>query len=83
MYINITLAHAASKTKQQWRDHLVHLNVQEAEYHLTGLPGDIYPDFVMMAKSCGVPGSRIFRPEELRAAIRYCFSDTAMIHVSI
>ena len=54
-----------------WHVHPIHVDVQEAEYHLTGLPGDIYPDFVMMAKSCGVPGSRIFRPEELRAAIRY------------
>ncbi|KAK9835817.1 hypothetical protein WJX74_008609 [Apatococcus lobatus] len=61
----------------QWEDRFykanrahTYLGRREAEYHLTGLPGDIYPDFVMMAKSCGVPGSRIFKPEDLRAAIR-------------
>jgi acetolactate synthase I/II/III large subunit len=45
-----------------------------AEYHTTGEVGDIYPDFVMMAQSCGVPGERVFKPEELRPAIQRMLS---------
>lgn len=45
--------------------------VQQGEYHKSGLISDIYPDFVMMAQSFGVPGKRILRPEELRPAIKY------------
>jgi acetolactate synthase I/II/III large subunit len=31
---------------------------------------DIYPDFVMMARSFGVPSARVIKKAELRAAIR-------------
>lgn len=41
-----------------------------AEYHETGEVADIYPDFVKMAEAFGVPGERVFKPEELRPAIR-------------
>ena len=30
----------------------------------------MYPDFVMMAKSCGVPGRRVIKPADLRPAIQ-------------
>nr|AFK80029.1 acetohydroxyacid synthase [Lobosphaera incisa] len=40
------------------------------EYHTTLDESHIFPDFVMMAKSCGVPGRRVIKPEELRGAIR-------------
>ena len=43
---------------------------QESEYHTSKLESDVYPDFVMMAKSCGVPGRRVVRPADLRAAVR-------------
>ena len=46
------------------------LPVQGSEYHETKEVKDIYPDFVMMAKSFGLPGKRVFTPEELRPAIR-------------
>jgi acetolactate synthase I/II/III large subunit len=36
---------------------------------VTGEPTDIYPDFVKMADSFGVPGERVFLPAELRPAI--------------
>jgi acetolactate synthase I/II/III large subunit len=41
-----------------------------AEYHMSGEEKDIFPDFVKMADSCGVPGERVFKPEELRPAIQ-------------
>lgn len=44
--------------------------VQGSEYHSSQLEGDIYPDFVMMAKSFGVASKRIMRPAELKPAIR-------------
>lgn len=44
--------------------------MQGSEYHTSNLEGDIYPDFVMMAKSFGVPSKRIMRPSELQPAIR-------------
>ena len=44
--------------------------MQGSEYHETKEVKDIYPDFVMMAKSFGLPGKRVFTPEELRPAIR-------------
>jgi thiamine pyrophosphate-dependent acetolactate synthase large subunit-like protein len=43
---------------------------QEGDYQKSGLMEDIYPDFVMMANSFGVPAKRVTKPEELRPAIR-------------
>jgi acetolactate synthase-1/2/3 large subunit len=37
---------------------------------VTGDLSHIYPDFVMMANSFGVPAKRVVKPEELRGAIR-------------
>lgn len=37
---------------------------------MTGDLAHIYPDFVMMAASFGVPARRVVAPGELRAAIR-------------
>lgn len=44
--------------------------LQEAEYQVTKSIEDIYPDFVKMAESFGVPARRITHPNELRSAIR-------------
>ena len=41
-----------------------------AEWHTTGEVSDIYPDFVAMAKSFGMKGERVFKPQELRPAMR-------------
>jgi acetolactate synthase I/II/III large subunit len=41
-----------------------------AEYHQTGNAEDIFPDFVKMADAFGVKAERVFKPEELRPAIR-------------
>ena len=43
---------------------------QGSEYHQSKEEIDIYPDFVMMAKSFGVPSKRIMRPAELKPAIQ-------------
>jgi acetolactate synthase-1/2/3 large subunit len=37
---------------------------------VTGDEADIYPDFVTMAKSFGVPGQRVISKSKLREAIR-------------
>eukprot|EP00891_Asterochloris_glomerata_P005096 jgi/Astpho2/5096/fgenesh1_pm.00073_%23_2_t len=61
----------------QWEDRFykanrahTYLGRRGSEYHETKEVKDIYPDFVMMAKSFGLPGKRVFTPEELRPAIR-------------
>lgn len=36
-----------------------YLGKRESEWHVTGDEADIYPDFVTMAKSFGVPGQRV------------------------
>jgi acetolactate synthase-1/2/3 large subunit len=61
----------------QWEDRFykanrahTYLGKREAEFHVTKDPRDIFPDFVMMAASMGVPGRRVFTPAELRGAIR-------------
>ena len=50
------------------------MRARAAEYHLTGEATDIYPDFVKMAESFGVPSERVFRPEELRPAVQRMLS---------
>ena len=45
--------------------------VQEGEYHKSNDIKDIYPDFVMMAQSFGIPSKRVIQKEDLRAAVRY------------
>ncbi|KXZ46147.1 hypothetical protein GPECTOR_46g216 [Gonium pectorale] len=47
-----------------------YLGKRESEWHTTGNEEDIYPNFVAMAKSFGVPSQRVIRKEDLRAAIR-------------
>jgi len=61
----------------QWEDRFygknrahTYLGKQEAEWHLTKDVKDIYPDFVAMAHSYGIPAKRIFHPDELRPAVR-------------
>ena len=61
----------------QWEDRFykanrahTYLGRKESEWHTSKDPKDIFPDFVKMAESFGVPGRRVFRPEELRPAIR-------------
>ncbi|KAK9799788.1 hypothetical protein WJX73_007892 [Symbiochloris irregularis] len=61
----------------QWEDRFykanrahTYLGRRGSEYHTSNVEGDIYPDFVMMAKSFGVTSKRIMRPSELRPAIR-------------
>jgi acetolactate synthase-1/2/3 large subunit len=61
----------------QWEDRFykanrahTYLGRREAEWHTTQELKDIYPDFVMMAQSFGVPAKRVVKPQELRAAIR-------------
>lgn len=61
----------------QWEDRFykanrahTYLGKRDAAYHDTGELSDIYPDFVMMAESFGIPAGRISTPEELRPAIR-------------
>ena len=43
---------------------------QESEYQETKDVKDIFPDFITMAKSFGIPARRIFHPSDLRPAIR-------------
>ncbi len=50
--------------------------MQEGDYQKSGLMSDIYPDFVMMAQSFGVPAKRVTKPEELRPAIKYVSSSS-------
>ena len=47
-----------------------YLGLREKEFHVTGDLKDIFPDFVMMAASFGIPAKRVTKPQELRAAIR-------------
>jgi hypothetical protein len=47
-----------------------YLGRRENEWHVTGDLAHIYPDFVMMAASFGVPARRVIAPSELRGAIR-------------
>lgn len=61
----------------QWEDRFykanrahTYLGHREGDYQKSKLLEDIYPDFVMLAKSFGVPSKRVTRPEELRPAIR-------------
>ncbi|BDA51064.1 Acetolactate synthase 1, chloroplastic [Coccomyxa sp. Obi] len=61
----------------QWEDRFykanrahTYLGLRESEYHATGDLKDIYPDFVMMAASFGIPGKRVVKPEDLRPAIQ-------------
>lgn len=44
---------------------------QESEYQVTKKEEDIYPNFVKMADSFGIPARRVIDPSELRGAIRY------------
>lgn len=44
-----------------------YLGRREAEWHETGDEKDIYPDFIMMAKSFGVPAKRVIKKSDLRA----------------
>jgi acetolactate synthase-1/2/3 large subunit len=61
----------------QWEDRFykanrahTYLGHREGDYQKSGLMSDIYPDFVMMAQSFGVPAKRVTKPEELRPAIK-------------
>ncbi|KAK9804191.1 hypothetical protein WJX72_000196 [[Myrmecia] bisecta] len=61
----------------QWEDRFykanrahTYLGNKDNEYHVTLDEKHIYPDFVMMAQSFGVPAKRVIRPEDLRGAIR-------------
>jgi acetolactate synthase-1/2/3 large subunit len=61
----------------QWEDRFykanrahTYLGNREGDYQKSGLVKDIYPDFVMMAQSFGVPAKRVMKPEELRPAIQ-------------
>ncbi|KIY92194.1 acetolactate synthase I/II/III largesubunit [Monoraphidium neglectum] len=61
----------------QWEDRFykanrahTYLGKREAEWHDTKDEADIYPNFVLMAQSFGVPAERVIRVEDLRAAIR-------------
>ncbi|EFJ51706.1 hypothetical protein VOLCADRAFT_73117 [Volvox carteri f. nagariensis] len=61
----------------QWEDRFykanrahTYLGKREAEWHATGDEEDIYPNFVGMARSFGVPSMRVIRKEDLRGAIR-------------
>lgn len=61
----------------QWEDRFykanrahTYLGKRESEWHESKNPKDIYPDFVKMAESFGVPARRVFKPEEVRPAIR-------------
>ncbi|KAK9840745.1 hypothetical protein WJX81_001848 [Elliptochloris bilobata] len=61
----------------QWEDRFykanrahTYLGRRENEWHVTGDLAHIYPDFVMMAASFGVPARRVVAPGELRGAIR-------------
>lgn len=56
-------------TRQANRAH-TYLGRRENEWHVTGDLAHIYPDFVMMAASFGVPARRVIAPSELRGAIR-------------
>jgi acetolactate synthase-1/2/3 large subunit len=47
-----------------------YLGKREAEWHETQDEKDIYPDFITMAKSFGVPAKRVIKKTELRAAMR-------------
>jgi acetolactate synthase-1/2/3 large subunit len=47
------------------------LGKREAEWHETQNEADIYPDFITMAKSFGVPARRVIKKSELRAGM--CF----------
>eukprot|EP00877_Chromochloris_zofingiensis_P001540 jgi/Chrzof1/11387/Cz05g34270.t1 len=61
----------------QWEDRFykanrahTYLGKREAEWHETRDEADIYPNFVTMAQSFGVPAKRVIKKSELRAAIR-------------
>lgn len=61
----------------QWEDRFyksnrahTYLGKREVEFHETGNEADIYPDFVMMSKSFGVPAKRVLRKDDVRGAIR-------------
>uniref|UniRef100_A0A1D2AGP4 Acetolactate synthase n=1 Tax=Auxenochlorella protothecoides TaxID=3075 RepID=A0A1D2AGP4_AUXPR len=61
----------------QWEDRFykanrahTYLGRKEAEYHVTKDLGDIYPDFVTLAKAFNIPARRVIDPKELRSAIR-------------
>ncbi len=47
-----------------------YLGKRESEWHQSGDEEDIYPNFVGMARSFGVPAARVIKKEELRQAIR-------------
>ena len=61
----------------QWEDRFykanrahTYLGKKEAEWHVSKDIKDIFPNFVMMAESMGVPARRVMHPSELRGAIR-------------
>lgn len=61
----------------QWEDRFyegnrghTYLGKKDRAFHDTGSEGDIYPDFVKMAESFGVPAARVMDVKELRRAIR-------------
>lgn len=61
----------------QWEDRFykanrahTYLGKKDVEWHITHDQKDIFPDFVTMANSFGIPAKRITHPDELRPAIR-------------
>ena len=61
----------------QWEDRFykanrahTYLGSPDAAYHETGDLGDVYPDFVGVARAFGVPAARVVHPRDLRAAVR-------------
>lgn len=61
----------------QWEDRFykanrahTYLGKRGSEYHTSNQEVDIYPDFRMMGQAFGIPSKRIFKPDELRPAIR-------------
>eukprot|EP00889_Picochlorum_renovo_P004055 jgi/Picre1/31085/NNA_006440.t1 len=61
----------------QWEDRFykanrahTYLGKKDVEWHITQDQKDIFPDFVTMANSFGIPAKRITHPDELRPAIR-------------
>lgn len=55
-----------------WQANRAHtyLGKRESEWHESRDEADIYPNFVDMAKSFGVPSRRVIAKSELRAAMR-------------
>ena len=61
----------------QWEDRFygknrahTYLGRDEAEWHETSDPSDIFPDFVKAAEAFDIPAKRIFHPDELEPALQ-------------